>query len=201
MRKLLGAAIMISLGLSLQGCGTKPSPEESCNFVQNADQQRVSWQSQTAVMLIDQSVPSVYRPAIERAAKTWNDKVGHEVIKIAGVTTSTGPAQDGANVIYFLNTWEADRKNEQARTTVYWTGTKIYEADIRVNDKNFDFFWGDDTVPGKVDIESLVLHEMGHVLGLAHISEAKSVMAVSLPYAYLRRDLSQSDLSSIRCEY
>lgn len=202
MRKLLSTLLLIGLGLSLQACGVKPAPEESCNFVQNADLQRVSWGSGTpVVMYIDESVPSVYRDAVKRAAATWNNDIGREVIKIGGVTKMSGPAQDGANVIYFLDSWESDRTNEQARTTVYWAGTRIYEADIRVNNRDFNFFWGNDPVGGRVDIESLILHEMGHVLGLGHSTTAKSVMAKSLPSATLRRDLSTDDLSSIRCEY
>lgn len=202
MRKLLSTLLLIGLGLSLQACGVKPAPEESCNFVQNADLQRVSWSSGVpVVMYIDESVPAVYRDAVKRAAATWNNDIGHEVIKIGGVTKMNGPAQDGANVIYFLDAWEEDRTNEQARTTVYWAGTRIYEADIRVNNRDFNYFWGDSPMPGRVDIESLILHEMGHVLGLGHSTTAKSVMAKSLPSATLRRDLTQDDLSSIRCEY
>jgi poly(3-hydroxybutyrate) depolymerase len=202
MRKLLTSLLLIGLGLSLQACGVKPAPEESCNFVQNADMQRVSWGGGTpVVMYIDESVPAVYRDAVKRAAATWNNDIGREVIKIGGVTKMNGPSQDGANVIYFLDAWEAERTNEQARTTVYWAGTRIYEADIRVNNRDFNFFWGSDPVSGRVDIESLILHEMGHVLGLGHSVTAKSVMAKSLPSATLRRDLSADDLSSIRCEY
>ena len=202
MRKLLNSILLIGIGLSLQACGVKPQPEESCNFVQNADLQRVSWGSGApVVMFIDETVPDVYRDAIKRAANTWNKNVGREVIKIGGVTNSKGPVQDGANIIYFMDSWEQDRTNEQARTTVYWAGTRIYEADIRVNARDFNYFWSDNVSSGRVDIESLILHEMGHVLGLGHNTSAKSVMAKSLPSAFLRRDLSDSDLSSIRCEY
>ncbi len=203
MRKLLTALILIGVGFALQGCGVKSSPEESCNFVQNSEQQRVSWSgSNTVIIYLDTSVPDVYHDAIKAAVATWNKNIGREVLKIGGITEGkNGPQQDGANVIYFLKTWEDDRSNEQARTTVYWAGTRIYEADIRVNERDFDFFWSDDTVQGRVDIESLILHELGHVLGLGHNSTAKSVMAKSLPSAFLRRDLTSDDLASIRCEY
>ena len=202
MRKLLVSLMMIGLGLSLQGCGAQQSPQDSCNFVENSDQQRVSWGSRVPVILyIDGSVPTQYYGAIQNAADTWNKALGRELIKIGGLTASNGPAQDGTNIIYFLDTWESDRSNEQARTTVYWSSNRIYEADIRVNQKDFDFFWGDDPVANRVDVQSLVLHEMGHLLGLAHDTTPKSVMAASLPSAYLRRDLSTVNVSSISCEY
>jgi hypothetical protein len=201
--RLLLVLIAGAIGLGLQACAQKPSPEESCNFVQNGDQQRVSWGADTPVVLyIDSSVPEEFFEPIRHAADTWNRTVGREVLKVGGWTQSNGvPGQDGANIIYFLHTWEADRPNEQARTTVYWANDRIYEADIRINAHNFDFFTSEDPVVGRVDVESLVLHELGHVLGLAHNVSTASVMAKSLANATLRRKIGDIDTNSIKCEY
>jgi predicted Zn-dependent protease len=201
--RILLVLIAGAIGLGLQACAQKPSPEESCNFVQNGDQQRVSWGSDTpVVMYIDSSVPEQYFNAIRSAADTWNRTVGREVLKIGGWTQTNGiPAQDGANVIYLLRNWEADKPNEQARTTVYWANDRIYEADVRINAKNFEFFTNEQPVVGEVDVESLVLHEFGHVLGLAHNTSSQSVMAKSLANATLRRKIGDIDTSSVKCEY
>lgn len=202
-KKIASIIILLSIGIGLQACGLKPSPQESCNFVTNTEQQRVSWGAQTPVVLyIDSSVPTSLFDAIKASVAEWNRAVGREVLKIGGWTNRNGgPAQDSINVIYFLNTWEPDRNGEQARTTVYWAGDRIYEADIRINGRNFNYFWGEETISGRVDIESLMLHEFGHVLGLAHSQTPQSVMVRSLPSATLRRDLSKDDENSIRCEY
>jgi hypothetical protein len=202
-RKLIALAVVAAVGVALQACGMKPSPQDSCNFVQNSELQRVSWGAQTPVIVyIDSSVPAPFFDAINQAAEEWNRAVGREVLKIGGwVNRSGGPMQDRQNVIYYLSDWEADRPTEQARTTVYWAGDRVYEADIRLNGRNFNFFWGDDPVAGRVDIQSLVLHELGHVLGLAHNATPQSVMAKSLASATLRRGLSADDENSIRCEY
>jgi hypothetical protein len=205
-RAVRGSVALLALvvvGLSLQACTPKSQPEQSCNFVQNSESQRISWGPQVpVVLLIDNSVPHQYFDAIQAAAKQWNAKVGREVIKIGGwVKTNGVPSQDNQNIIYFLNTWEADRSNEQARTTVYWAGDRIYEADIRINAHDFTFFSGDTAVVSEVDFQSLVLHEMGHVLGLAHSLTPQSVMLKSLASATKRRELSASDQDSIRCEY
>jgi len=170
--------------------------------------QRVSWGSQVPIKLyIHQSVDAKYWPAIEAAVDTWNKEIpGKDLFKIegTGVTGSTTPSRDGYSIIYMMNTWEADKPNEQARTTIYWTGNQIYEADIRINAHNFNFNYQTTSATGTffgVDLQSLVLHELGHVLGLAHTGTKGSVMAVSLSSGVERRDPSTGDLNDLRCEY
>lgn len=203
-RRALVLTCLIAVTVALQACGTKKQAEESCNFVQNGELQRVSWGAQVPVVLyVDRSVPSVYFDAISASVVEWNRRVGREVMKIGGWAVDAGgvPTQDGQNVIYMMNSWEPEKTNEQARTTVYWAGDRIYEADIRINDQNFDFSWGVDPELNKVDMESLMLHEFGHVMGLSHSVTPQSVMARSLPNATKRRELSAADQNSIRCEY
>jgi len=70
---------------------------------------------------------------------------------------------------------------EQARTTIYWKGSSIDEADVRVNAHDFHYSIDDITPQDKVDFESLIIHEMGHVLGLQHIEKGhRSVMEALL---------------------
>jgi Matrixin len=196
-------SLLIVTGLVLQACAGNPNPETPCNFVQNSQLQRVSWGSEVPVVLyIDSSVPNQYFDDIKSAADVWNKQIGREVIKIGGwVDTDGKPTQDSHNVIYYMNTWEDEKDNEQARTTVYWAGDRIYEADVRLNAKDFTFSHGQNLTRTDVDMESLVLHEFGHVLGLAHSAAPQSVMARSLPNNTARRSLSANDQESIRCEY
>lgn len=210
MRKSIVIVALILVGaVVLQACGIRPSPQVSCNFVQNSEQQRVSWGAQTpVVMLIDSSVPGIHYDAIKRAAQVWNESVGREVIKIGG-WTSTGPSPtpDGVNLIYFQRNWDGP-SNEQARTTIYWSGERIYEADVKVNERDFEFFSGETGEAGKLDIESLLIHEFGHVLGLKHTQIQGSVMQPTLSGALatnlsagFRRSLTTDDRNSIACEY
>ena len=186
----------------IQACGKQDLTQPSCNFVQNSEGQRVSWGASAKVSFyVDQSVPTEYYASIQAAADSWNQKLGHEQIVIAGWTQKPGsPVQDGLNVIYFMKTWNANLSNEQARTTIYWTGNRITEADVLIDAVNFTFSTNQ-AEAGKVDLQSLVLHEFGHALGLKHVTEVSSVMVPTLAYDYLRRAPQEFDMTSLKCEY
>ena len=191
--------------LSLNACSLKVKPEDSCNFVRNSLQQRVSWNSSLPINIyIHESFSNEKQavPALTAAIKTWETALGKHLFTVAGVIGgSPTPSRDGVSIFYYMNTWEADRPSEQARTTIYWKGDQIVEGDIRINDKNFDFFSGDTIAASSVDLESLFLHELGHLLGLAHNDVAGSVMAERLASGYKRRDANSADLASLKCEY
>lgn len=203
--RLCALGVLLAFFLFIQACGRRPEPQEACHFVQNSQYQRVSWKGQVPIGFdLHQSVPSRHILAIEAAAEEWKRRLGRELfnIRLTGVAGADEPSKDGVSMIYWLNHWEADRGTEQARTTVYWTGNRIYEADIRVNGANFLFYDGDGTEAfSGVDVTSLLVHELGHVLGLAHIEKLPSVMAYSLKSGTLRRTPTQVDLDSVHCEY
>lgn len=201
---LLGIAAGL---LVMQACSREVPSEIACNFVQNQNVQRVSWEQNLPVNLYyDNSVPVEYEAAMNAAIARWNavgqQLIGKDFFRIRGGSPgSSTPVQDGYSKIYVLNTWEANKTSEQARTTVYWTGTRIYEADVRVNDKDFDYYMTDTPDYRRVHLESLIVHELGHVLGLAHTSTAESVMQAHLANGTERDQPSSIDLSSLSCEY
>jgi hypothetical protein len=202
MNKWLGVIMLLSSMLTLQACA--PKAQDDCGFVQNVYGERISWKGSVPVtMRIHSSVPDAYIPAIVAAAETWNRTAGKTVLKI-DTTKDTGalePRKDGQNIIYMLNTWEANKTTEQARTSVYWVGDVIQEADIRINDKNFNFYTSEVGSHSDVSIEALILHELGHVLGLKHKDTSGSVMATYLANGVDRTALAETDTTSLQCEY
>jgi len=196
--------VVLASYLALLSCA-KPKSETSCGFVQNVYGERVSWKSSVPVRLyLHTSVPQVYEEAIRNAANTWNEAFGREILILDPVRIGgSGPAEDSTNVIYFLKTWEQERAAEQARTHLRWSGDQMREADIRINGLYYTYYvTGASSVPlGAVNIEALLLHEFGHVLGLRHNDAAPSVMATGLKSNQDRIELQIADRESLKCEY
>ncbi len=208
------ASLLFVVGL-LSSCS--PKPQNDCGFVQNVYGQRISWKSRSPIRLfINASVPKELRPAIYRAAATWDAQIGKKVFEISEDSTmaSASPSRDQKNAIYFLSDWESDRISEQGRTSVYWAGDEIQEADIRINSADFSYYdqnpqvligssrlkkQGRTTTDG-YSFEALLLHEMGHFLGLKH-REGSSVMATHLAAFANRVQLAAGDQEAVTCEY
>lgn len=209
MRKSLLYLLLIAMAFALEACS--PKAQDDCGYVQNSYGERISWKGEIPVtMYLHESVPDQYVPAIQAAAKTWMDASGKPLFNIVTDHKIQGPIdpeQDGQNVIYYFSTWEDDQSSEQARTSVYWVGDQVKEADMRIDAKNFSFYWNPPgTVnptepPNSINIEALVIHELGHVLGLKHKDKDSSVMATYLSADTDRTIIAPTDKSALQCEY
>lgn len=177
---------------------------DSCNFVQNSQGVRISWKSSVpAHFIITSTVPTKYDAAIIKAAETWNTRKRMTLIEVHRDNSyPTSAANDGTNGIYFLNTWDSAEAKEQGRTAIKWDISKIRDADIKINAQNFKFFLeGETDKTGKISLESLMLHEMGHALGLKHIGDDGSSMQPYLATAASRNMPGDVDINSLNCEY
>ncbi len=196
--------VLLLLFFLIAACAQKLEPEQSCNFVQNGQLQRVSWKGRVPVTLtISSSVPEEFHESIRLAASEWNYRLGRFMFDVrTGGDVGGSPAKDGQSVIYWINNWESGKELEQARTTIFWKGTFISEADIRINARDFAYSVTDVAEPSRVDFESLLVHELGHVLGLQHVEVGKgSVMEAQLAHGTERRVPGNVDLESLKCEY
>jgi hypothetical protein len=192
-----------------------PKSESDCGFVQNIYGQRISWKQKLPVDLaISATIPVDLKSAIYRASATWEKKMGQKVFALTEDNLQAGalPGRDKKNGIYFLNNWESDKKSEQGRTSVYWAGDEIQEADIRINAADFSYYnenqqqltrAGNTSVKNSAgySFEALVLHEMGHFLGLKHSEGNSSVMATYLSAFSNRTEPASVDSENVQCEY
>lgn len=208
MRKWIVLPFILMGLIALQACA--PKAQNDCGFQQNVYGERISWKGRVPVtFFVHSSVPSNYLGAIEQAAQTWNDRAGKTVIEISHQPHTGGAdGRDRANVISFAETWDKQKQSEQAKTIVHWIGDQIQEADIKVNasrsengDTTHLYYWNETVSEPSVNLEALVLHEMGHALGLKHNDKGSSVMATYLANNSDRTELSSKDTMNLQCEY
>lgn len=205
-----------SIFLSLASCQKSPelgpgdnvhlasAAETDCGFVQNAYGQRVSWKKNIPVaLLIHKDFPSEYEEVLKKAAQHWNEAAGMTLLRFEKSIAALNEvsAKDGSSTIHWLTEWPEKYKNQQAITNLYWRNNQLYEADIGVDTQYFNFFIDKATNPYDVHLESLLIHELGHVLGLKHRNTMPSVMWSVLNGAVKRDTLTAADRESLKCEY
>lgn len=201
--KALALSILITSAAALIACQPKLEPENDCNFVMSSQIQRVSWKNQFPIKLyIADTVPTELRESVRIAASQWNYKLSKEAIVVLESDNIPKAAnKDGVNVIYWIPDWTDGKTTEQARTTIHWKGDMISEADVLINAEDHTFSAFGALEPTKIDFTSLMVHELGHVLGLQHVQESPSVMAPTLAQSTQRIIPTETDLNSLKCEY
>lgn len=169
-------------------------------------------------------IPDDVVKELRKAMHTWELAVGKQLFVYDGIEQKKGadfkslyaPLDDTVNGHYFDFNWStATGKSWTVLATTIWENdtvdpTSISKADIRYNLENYIFgdtinqySEGSRTI---VDMESLALHELGHLLGLKHIDESEDRYSVMNPSLYIgegmtTRRLSYQDIARIRKVY
>lgn len=143
--------------------------------------------------------------------KTWFDHSSGTTSEKSLTISSLNQLYDSVMGIYKTTDWhDALPSTALAVTQIfgrrYNTGTssefvEIEHADILVNYDNFDFYTG--TKSGyEYDLRTVILHEMGHFLGLQHkTSGSNSVMVPSVGHATVNRAPKSIDASDLETKY
>ena len=163
---------------------------------------------------------------ILRAIKTWEIAIGKELFEFRGVHSKVEgdtfqdlytSLVDTINGHYLDEDWAKTEKAEAVLATTIWEKVqgdvdKIETSDIRFNNEYYVF--GDsltlqyDDEGGRevVDMESLALHELGHLLGLSHVSEEVDMYSAMNPSmligaGLMSRGISKGDIERIQKIY
>ena len=123
-----------------------------------------------------------------------------------GQTNLDGGEHDGENRIRWReDVWPADMGIETlALTTLVYrrTSGEILDADIDLNGVDHQWSVLEPSPPGSVDVENTLTHELGHLIGLAHVADPDATMYErSAPGELDKRSLSQDEVDAICTVY
>lgn len=170
--------------------------EESCGYVQNSYGQRVSWKGALPIpIVIDVSFPTAHEPILFAAAKQWEDAAGKTLFQF-----SRSPIHE-TNSISWLTSWDSEQRNLQAVTSLRWYRNTLIDARIKIDAEYYNFYTNTPNSDADVHLQSLLIHELGHVLGLKHKTVSPTVMWATLRGKTVREELSATDIQSLKCEY
>lgn len=176
----------ICVGYSIQNAGTRQIPFDRVREV--IDNAFTKWSS---VQCASGKAPSL---TFQNLGNVACDEVHYN---------EEGPNQ---NVIIFRDTgWtHTDMNNTLGLTTITFdSGTgEILDADMEINTEKQTLTAYDPIPPNGYDFDSIVTHEVGHFLGMAHSGERTATMWASYtPGNTSMRNLSPDDVSGVCSTY
>ena len=138
----------------------------------------------------------------------------YRVIPNGPTSNPTGydPYGSNSNTVSFRQRWEDDalhRPGTIAITVVTFdslTG-EIFDADIELNSRTpvntggFVFASGRTPEPDECDLQTILTHEFGHFLGLAHSNITRAVMYPTAGLGEIRSDLNSDDSAGVCAIY
>ncbi len=148
--------------------------------------------------------------AIDTALNTWRkvDSTRYEFLPM-GCTEGSGTGNDGLNQIVFISRgWELDPLAIAVTRNYYISGNSartglIMDSDILLNGQAYNFTTTN--APGSHDVQNILTHETGHLMGLGHeidpIDTDASMYAWAGPNEVNKRNLHPNDVAAIREAY
>jgi len=174
----------------------------------------IAWSQLPIKLELHESFPNEFIRDLEDAIKVWESQVNRPLFIIdwtkAPVVGPIKPRQDRHNVIYYVTEdWlqiSGHTSNVQAYVNTYDVGNEIIEGDLTINGLNFQYFSFHQLPyyipPGYTHLQSVLIHELGHMLGLAHCPYIRnSVMYPYFPDGEMRTELTPTDIRNLRSVY
>ena len=208
------------LGYDPPGSSGGPIEIEDCGSLR-ASGHNLSQTRFPVTLWFHSDIPREYIEAFYRGAQIWEDEFNRNFFDfqelpeegslilswlfshIPFLDSPIVPEKDGRSVIYWDTQWD-DNDTSTARAYIENLGPRITESDIVFNAKRYRYYTDIDIANGFAEgnvgaqhLESLVAHELGHVLGFRNNDDEESIMG---PY---RRtgDIGELDRRNMACKY
>lgn len=111
--------------------------------------------------------PGGLRAAAVAAAQAWQAvETAHVPVRWGGAASSAVPAAGEVVIAFDLAGDFPGGRDAAGYTELVTAGHAITAARVHLNGRDFD--WATDGGPTALDVQTLVEHELGHALGLAH---------------------------------
>lgn len=156
----------------------------------------------------DQLVSGAARPAAEAALATYTAELERMGSSVALTTRAPGKSDSAVSISWVQDSWSDDFQPEALAVTVtsYDPDSQvIFSSNIFVNADLYDWM----AQPGDMsdcdaafDLQSVLTHELGHLLGLHHSAAREAAMYPSLPACQnVKRRLAADDVNELEARY
>ena len=180
----------------------------------------ISQMSFPVILWLHPDIPEKYIESFYAAAQVWEDRFNIDFFhfrRLEGESPSlvsrlisylldqpVESQEDGRPVIYWDLDWEENNRRVAEffhQNIGYWMIT----FDIHINAKHYKYYTNIDIANNRVTegyyhLESTIVHELGHVLGLADNDNTGSIMG-PLRISVRREQIEDFDYENIICEY
>ena len=169
-RRATSIALLVVLGIALHSSSARAYLK--IGFESDGRLVLLRWEAPVRYFVTDQDVQGVSAPqfeaAVARAFDTWQAVPAATIsYGFAGFTSALPGDEDGRSTLGFRAAPELDRVLAATSFLVDAVTGEILESDIFFNTA-FDWSVAADGEAGRFDVETIALHEIGHLSGLGH---------------------------------
>lgn len=185
---------MINLFLLLGLCfftSCAPKAVESCQFSVNVYGQIIKHKNLPLEIHYPVDLPSDFYISLQESVAEINRDRKYVVLTPA----TTNRTRNFTSEFYLSSEWDDGRTSEQGKTSVWWSGGYINEADVAINLDDFNY--DNDGFSAR----TLFTHELLHALGMIHQKDDSA--GIMYPYlnANQNRGMTEREYKNLECAY
>ncbi len=117
-------------------------------------------------------------------------------------TAAVAALDDNNNVIWLSGTnWRYSNATLGLTTNTWYPNGELSDSDMEMNASTVTWGAGNPISSGDYDYESVVTHEAGHYIGIAHTPNSVAVMFANIGTGEIKRNLQGPDMSDVCAIY